>query len=227
MPKLAISLALALAAVGFAATQPSPQTPAEWIVEKARQIVHDSKQSVYTHDTDIDAPTGVYKCDCSALLNFILKEVAPDHFKSLSGNRHRPLAINYYQTFANAPTTRPTKTGWQQIERIEDVLPGDVLAWEKLDRKPGDTTGHVVIINSPAMREGDNLVRVQIIDSTTAPHADDTRAKGQSGVGKGTVWFDTDDSGKPVGYHSHNRDAKPMQMPISIGRPIGSETSTQ
>jgi len=236
MPKLAISFLLMCVSVGLAAskpeaqsaTRPLAQNPAERIVARAREIVHDSKQSTYDHHTDIDESQNIYKCDCSGLVGYILKSVAPAHFKQLVVNRHhfRPLAVDFYDTFITAPTTRPSQTGWQQIDRIEDVLPGDVLAWKKLDRKPGDTTGHVVVINSPAMREGDNLVRIEIIDSTTAPHADDTRPRGQTGVGAGSVWFDIDDSGKPVGYHSRNRDGKAMHMPISIGRPVGPETAT-
>ena len=235
MLKLAISLLLLGATAAFAvpktdaqpATTPLTQTAAERIVGMARQIVEDLKQSVYAHQTDIDESKDIYNCDCSGLVDFILQSVAPEHFKQIAPNHHhRPLAVDFYDTFVHAPTTRPTKTGWQQINRIEDVLPGDVLAWKKLDRKPGDTTGHVVIINSPAMREGDNLVRLEIIDSTTAPHADDTRPKGHGGVGEGTVWFDIDDSGQPLAIHSHNRDTKPLTVPISIGRPVGPATQT-
>src|SRR5262249_55219831 len=83
--------------------------------------------------------------------------------------------------------------------------------------KPGNT-GHVVIVDQTPVMEKDGLVRVVVIDSTTKPQVDDTRPKGSSGIGRGTMWFTVDKEGRPEGYVRGSRTAKPTIEAISIGR---------
>ena len=66
---------------------------------------------------------------------------------------------------------------------------------------------------------------MEVIDSTTNAHFDDTRHKGENGVGKGTIWIDVDEAGKPTGYHPRSRTRKSMDVPISIGRAIAGPTT--
>ena len=156
MRKVAVSLVVFCLVLRLSAPTAIAQTPGEKIVTKAREILHDCKQTTYDHKTEIDESTGTYNCDCSALVGFILKEVSPDHYKSLLVSaHHRALAVNFYNTFVGDPTTRPSTGRWQPVPRAMDAEPGDVLAWRKVEMKPGDTTGHVDVINSlPVLPDG-------------------------------------------------------------------------
>jgi hypothetical protein len=102
---------------------------------------------------------------------------------------------------------------------LADARPGDVIAWRHEKPKPGNT-GHVVIVDQRPVVEEDGLVRVVIIDSTTKPQVDDTRAKGTSGVGRGTMWFKVDAEGRATAHIRGSRTAKPKSEAISIGRAV-------
>jgi hypothetical protein len=77
----------------------------------------------------------------------------------------------------------------------------------------------VIVAERPVVEKG-GLVRVVMIDSTTKPQVDDTRAKGTSGIGRGTMWIKVDDNCRPVAYLRGSRTAKPKTEPISIGRAL-------
>src|SRR5205814_1198924 len=111
-------------------------------------------------------------------------------------------------------------TAWQRVIRIADARPGDFIAWQKLEAKPGDNTGHIVMVDSVPVKEGTGRYKVEIIDSTESPHAMDTRAPGQSGVGRGTIWFVTDGSGQPTAFFWSDKSKQPKSEPIAIGRAI-------
>jgi hypothetical protein len=59
-----------------------------------------------------------------------------------------------------------------------------------------------------------------MIDSTTKPQVDDTRAAGTSGVGRGAMWFKIDDQGRPIAHIRGSRTAAPKTESISIGRAL-------
>ncbi|HZZ43593.1 MAG TPA: hypothetical protein VFE58_11700, partial [Tepidisphaeraceae bacterium] len=67
---------------------------------------------------------------------------------------------------------------------------------------------------------GDNTFRVTVIDSTSSPHANDTRASGTTGVGRGTLWFQVDPAGHPTGFRWKSNGNHFTNLPISIGRLI-------
>ncbi|MCX7046496.1 MAG: hypothetical protein NTX50_13555 [Candidatus Sumerlaeota bacterium] len=98
-----------------------------------------------------------------------------------------------------------------------DARPGDILAWESRNPKTG-TTGHVIFIASIPKREANGLIRVTIIDSTSLPHSNDSRKKGESGIGEGTMWFGVDESGRPVQSYWSKPAGDPKKIPIAIGR---------
>jgi hypothetical protein len=133
--------------------------------------------------------------------------------------RKRPLAMDYEKGFAKAPEKADGNGRWQQVVRLIDARPGDVIAWRREKPKPGNT-GHVVIVDQRPVVEEDGLVRVVVIDSTTKPQVDDTRAKGTSGIGRGTMWFTVDKEGRAVGSVRGSRTAKPKIEATSIGRAL-------
>ena len=195
--------------------------------EEAMRILNSIQLTEYRHDTDIDEKKGAYYCDCSGFVGYVLgRTVAKEDGKGpFHDGRKRPLAMDYEKGFAKAPEKPNGTGGWQQIVRVADARPGDVIAWRHEVPKPGNT-GHVVIVDQAPVVEKDGLVRVAIIDSTTLPSSD-LAGKGKSGIGRRTMWFTVDQDGRPVGSVRGSRTAKPKVEAISIGRALpASEAAT-
>jgi hypothetical protein len=190
------------------------------VSDEARRILGSIQSTEYRHATQIDEKKGSYYCDCSGFVGYVLnRTVGKDDGKGpLHDGDSRPVAMEYAKFFAAAPT-KPGSNRWQHVERLTDARPGDVIAWAHDKPMPGNT-GHVVIVDERPAVEKDGLVRVIVIDSTTKPQVDDTRAEGTSGIGRGTMWFTVDGDGRPVGYVRGSRDAKPKVEPIAIGRAL-------
>jgi hypothetical protein len=131
----------------------------------------------------------------------------------------RPLAMDYAKGFAAAPAKAEAGARWLRIERLVDARPGDVIAWRHEVPKPGNT-GHVVFVAETPTVEEDGLIRVVNIDSTSRPQAEDTRAKGTSGIGRCTMWFKVDAEGRPIAHVRGSRKSEPKSEAISIGRPL-------
>jgi hypothetical protein len=113
----------------------------------------------------------------------------------------------------------PCACGWLRIERIADARPGDILAWRSLKPKRG-STGHVVILDGRPVQTPDGEVCVPVIDSTSSGHGNDTRPKGQTGIGRGLMWFAVDAQGHPTAYRWSRPTGKLQSRPIAIGRPV-------
>ena len=205
---------------------------------KVTQAVHDEAMRIltsiqlteYRHTTDIDEKKGTYYCDCSGFVGYVLnRTVSKDDKKGPFGNGdRRPLAMDYEKGFAKAPETVAIGARWQQIARVADARPGDVIAWRHEKPLPGNT-GHVVIVDQKPVVEKDGLVRMGVIDSTTLPSSDITKDKGKSGIGRRTMWFKVDSDGRAVGYVRGSRTSKPKVEEISIGRalPTSEKQSTE
>jgi hypothetical protein len=189
--------------------------------DEARRILSHVKTTEYRHKTSIDESQGAYYCDCSGFVGYVLdRTVSQDGRKGpLANGKRRPLAMDYEKFFAAAPSKSAGDSRWQQIVRLEDARPGDVIAWSHEKPKPGNT-GHVVIVDQAPVADEDGLVRVVVIDSTTLPSADITGDKGKTGIGRRTMWFKVDSEGRAVAYIRGKRTAKPKTEPISIGRAL-------
>jgi hypothetical protein len=178
----------------------------------------------YKHATQIDETKGVYFCDCSGFVGYVLnRTVGKDDRKGpFHDGRKRPTAMEYEKFFAAAPSKTGGNGRWQQIDRLADARPGDVIAWRHDVPKPGNT-GHVVIVDDRPVLEQDGLVRVAVIDSTTLPSNDLTGDKGKSGIGRRTMWFTIGKEGQPLGYVRGSRAAKAKIESISIGRALSTK----
>lgn len=188
---------------------------------EAIRILNNIRTTVYQHDTKINESKGVYRCDCSGFVGYVLSRSTGknDQKGPLSDGRKRPLAMDYEKFFAAAPSKADGTARWQHVVRLADALPGDVIAWRHEKPMPGNT-GHVVIVDQRPVLEKEGIVRVVVIDSTTRPQVDDTRAKGTSGVGRGTMWFTIDGEGRPIGHIRGSRTSKPKIESISVGRAL-------
>jgi hypothetical protein len=205
--------------------QRAANAAAREVYDEAVRILESVKTTTYQHRTEMDEEKGVYLCDCSGFVGYVLnRTVGNDGTGALGNGKKRPLAMDYEKFFAKAPTKAPSPKDdvtarWLRIERLADARPGDIIAWRHEVPKPGNT-GHVVIVAERPVLEEDGLVRVVMIDSTTRPQVGDTRPKGTSGVGRGTMWFKIDDEGRPVAHLRGSRDAEPKAEAISIGRAL-------
>ena len=117
-------------------------------------------------------------------------------------NLRRARAENFVRTIERAPTTG-WRRGWQRIERIGDVRPGDVFTWRRPDGFPSRNTGHVGFVMEvprrvPGLPHG---WVVRVADATGSRHQRDTRrSSGRGGFGIGTLAFLTDGDGHATHY---------------------------
>lgn len=202
------------------ATQTKPEL-SEKIIAAGRKMVRDFPESSYSHKTRIDAAAGICEVDCSAFVATVVKSVSPGHIEGLplkKSGRKRPLAEDFYAGFVQAAEGR--LPGWEAVTGVSDARPGDVLAWYKEDHKQGENTGHVMLIEERPVDEGQGKWRVRIMDSTSTPHAQDTRPSGKSGMGSGTIWLDVDNTGQIRGYRWKSATGKLNENPIAIGRAV-------
>nr|MBA3451932.1 hypothetical protein [Deltaproteobacteria bacterium] len=133
----------------------------------------------------------------------------------------RPVARDFAGAIERAPITKP-RNGWQRIATISDVLPGDVFAWRRPRGLPSKNTGHVgFVVDRPRPVEGmPGAWAVQIVDSTSSYHQDDTRSDDvDGGFGIGTLVFLTDETGRATSYGwSGTRSEWYIVTPIVFGR---------
>ncbi|HWC89231.1 MAG TPA: hypothetical protein VG433_06240 [Pirellulales bacterium] len=193
----------------------------ERIVGQARQMLAAFPTSSYSHTTKIDPQRGLCEVDCSGFVATVLTAVSPEHVAVIplrKAGRKRPLAEDFYAAFAAAEQGRIA--GWQTIGQVQDARPGDVIAWWKEEHKKGENTGHVMIVAESPVLERPGQWRIRIFDSTATPHASDTRPKGTTGLGSGTIWLDVGSDGRILGYHWKSASGKLNEHPVAIGRAV-------
>jgi hypothetical protein len=214
-----IVLRVAVRADDPAGTIAPRKTVPDLLTAAARRMIADYPDTRYGHKTYLDAQQGICEVDCSGFLVVLLKHTAPKQLESIRTTHKRALAEDFYAAFTGKQGA--AARGWKPIERLADAKPGDVLAWIKLDRVPGDNTGHVMLIAEDPVPESAERFRVRIFDSTLHGHAHDERTKTErSGIGQGTLWFDVDERGRPIGYRWKSRTGMLHTAPIAIGRAI-------
>jgi hypothetical protein len=188
----------------------------EQMASQAEFIVNNHTETHYTHDVDINVDTGVYDCDCSEYVGFVLKGVASMHYRLVEASvpYPRPLAADYYLFFVKPDL--PSIGGWSRIHALSDAHRGDIVAWQLADSS-GDTGHCFFVAETPVLMEsGDFAVRVY--DSAAVPHYDDTRATGKSGVGSGFINFRVSATGSPSYFQFGPSLPLFVEGPIAIGR---------
>lgn len=196
----------------------APTLPPDLV--EAQNILRTCTDSLYAHKTAVNEKTGFYHFDCSGLLDYVLKRTDPAAYNLIPFGRHkRPLAVDFYTTFATASAAPSMKPGWQQIRSLAHARPGDIIAWRRVKLIQHEDTGHVMLIASAPLPDGDHRFRVTVIDSVGSPHANDSRVIGHTGIGRGTMWFNVDDDGRPTAFHWRRSESPARAVPIAIGRP--------
>jgi hypothetical protein len=173
------------------------------VVAEARRTLATMRQTHYQHHAHIDPGAGIYDCDCSEFVGYILEQVASANYRLIpkEPNHPRPRAFKYCDYFRSLPENA---NGWHPIHKIASIRPGDIIAWRAPDIVKDEDTGHVMIVAAPAQPRGPGLFTVRVYDSSVLPHVDDTRGSNKSsyrsGVGEGGIVFRVDSSGRPIAF---------------------------
>jgi len=223
-----------------APAEPAAGTPAGRILAEGRRILANARRTAYSHIARVDESGGRYELDCSALAALILRNAAPEHLEAVrrASGRSRPRAAEFQSFFEAAPDSPGGREGWRRVPSLAEARPGDFLAWRQ--ELAEDNTGHIVLLLAAPVPErqgqepgtppvapdgapGSWLWRVAVLDATSAPHAEDSRPAGASGVGRGTMWFRTDSAGRPAAFLWSRAGGQGAAVPIAIGRAVAPE----
>ena len=174
----------------------------------------------YQHTTVVDPGSGAYYYDCSGLIEYALARSVPEALRALpTSSKARPLAVDIAWHLLRAPT-RPADP-WLPVHNTAELRPGDVIAWVTPKGSRSRNTGHVMVVTAPPTRSphrGDEWL-VNIIDSTSTPHADDSRRDGRTGLGTGTVGLVVDAAGRPTAYRWRGGESpKAPRTLVALGR---------
>lgn len=197
--------------------------PGDRIVAELHRMLANLRSTEYAHTTRVAEAKGEYVFDCSGLACYVLRRQLPEHYRNIpvAKNRKRPLAVDFYQCFAAAPTDEAGRNGWRRIARLADARPGDIIAWRSSAPRAGRSTGHVVIVDDQPAKGANGEFRLTVIDSTSSRHGNDTRKPGQTGLGRGAMWFSVDGDGRPVGWRWGSPKHQLRTRDIAIGRAVG------
>jgi len=113
-----------------------------------------------------------------------------------------PRAIDYHSAIAAG-------NRFQQIERIGDLQPGDLLATRYQRSRPG-ATGHVMVAADRPMAvdvcsQARCVFRLVVIDSSRSGHGPADTRPGTGGAGKGVIQLQTSRDGRFQGYRWSER----------------------
>jgi len=194
----------------------------EDLLHRANSMVKNIEHTTYSHKIYIDESKGIYKLDCSGFISYLLNETRPTAQAAIPHpGQQRPLAEDFYRYFKGLSKS-PNKAGWSKVEYATDLNAGDIIAWlQPASSEDSGNTGHVMIVGGKPSVNSDRKkeVLVPVIDSTSSPHSDDSRRKGSSGLGKGTIGILTNDKAKPVGFFWRGGlSEKPNYTKIAFGR---------
>ncbi|MGE0789005.1 MAG: hypothetical protein AB7S26_25255 [Sandaracinaceae bacterium] len=179
-----------------------PATPsAERVMETIRAVRANLRSTRYQHHRVVRERDGVYYWDCSLMVTWMLERAAPRSLATVPGGSRR-LAASYARAIERAPTDRFAR-GWQRIDHIESLRPGDVFAWRRPPHFPSNNSGHVgFVVEAPRrVPQMPGAYAVRIADATSTGHQNDTRPyPGEGGFGIGTLVFLTDGDGHGTHY---------------------------
>ena len=212
-----LSLALVMTAVMVAAPTPPSPRAVRLLHEGTRQL-QAMRSSRYEHASQVDEARGAFIYDCSGFLGYALQRVDAPAYAALpvtSRTKQRPLAQDFFACFEQ-------KLGpWSRVQHARNLKPGDIVAWLKAPESDSHNTGHVMLVRAHAYANPERAdeILVPIIDSTMSPHAEDSRAKGETGLGSGLIGILVDRDGRPVAFRwKGGHSKKAVETPIALGR---------
>ena len=179
-------------------------------------------ETQYVHTIHINASKGIYDCDCSGYLEYLIDNTSLKHIQLIrsSTTRKRPLAGDFHKFFMAQPIHADKMiNGWARISKLADAHRGDIISWSLTNSATRDT-GHVVIVANTPVQIEENAFAVKVYDSSFIQHFDDSRGHGTSfhaGIGSGTLHFVVSATGAPEQFQFH-KTATSHKRPIAIAR---------
>lgn len=207
-----------------------PDSGAPLFHEAVRQFTA-MKSTLYQHGTRVDRAAGSYRYDCVGFVSHALKQVAPQAresaFRALGIQPGRIPSPPKYRAFFASLGDKP-QPGWQAVPRAADLRPGDVVAWEK---KTETSSGHAVVIGGVPVEGPAGVWVVQVYDSTSSPHGEDSRPGDpragilkrtgkRSGLGRGLMAFIADPATGALTGYRWGPKSKTATVPIAAARPV-------
>jgi len=186
--------------------------------------------TLYQHKTRVDLKTGIFRYDCVGFVSYALKQAAPQAresaFKALDIKPGHIPSPPKYRAFIASLMEKPQK-GWQAVTKVSELRPGDVVVWEQ---KTKTSSGHAVVIGGVPVAGPGGAWVVEVYDSTSSPHGDDSRPNDQraevmatngrrSGLGRGLMAFTTDPATGALTGCRWSPKSKTKTVPIAAGRP--------
>lgn len=108
---------------------PRMPTLSEQIASQAEFIVNNHTETQYTHAEHIVVAAGIYDCDCSEFVGFVLEQTVADNNALIAATAPppRPLAFDYFTFCSNL--TPDSTGGWSRVDALSDERRGDIIAW--------------------------------------------------------------------------------------------------
>jgi hypothetical protein len=202
--------------VGEVGATPSSIAGSAGLFAEASRVLQTMTASSYSHKTHVVGT--VYELDCSGFVDLLLARVEPVALAELrAATVKRPLAKHFVQFLSSDSA----KQHFQRLTRIQQLAPGDIIAWDKPEDVTSTNTGHVMLVSAPPEQRKENLWAVAIIDSSAAPHgSSDARNHAHTtGIGRGVMLLEADPSGAPIAYHwTEARSSRRHATNIVLGR---------
>lgn len=171
------------------------------LVNYLKNSVAHMRQTRYVFGgSKFDVKTGVYKIDCSGLVNRLVQITCPRAYEVITGARHtgRPTTLDYFDFLGTIPRGS-VRANWQNVDSVNHLKPGDILVY-RFSGKPKSAPGHMMIVveaPKPVMNKA-GVYCVRVADSANSGHTNDTRKHHSSGVGIGSLMLKTyADNGRP------------------------------
>jgi cell wall-associated NlpC family hydrolase len=189
------------------------------LVSFVHEIVSSLRYTRYASGAGtFDSKYGVYKLDCSHYVDNILHRVNPRAYASLetATGAQMPNSANYYDFFTRLSSD--IRYDWNKVDNARELQPGDVLVFRYKSSSGEAEGGHVMVVMNKPVQDNDALL-VQVSDSASAGHSDDTRPVHNSGVGIGTLLLKVDSyTGQPSAY-AWEFNAPWKNVNIAMARP--------
>lgn len=209
-----------------------PSLPAAGpLLNEAKSQFGTMKTTLYQYRTQVDLDAGDYRYDCVGFVSYSLQRATPQAwasvFKATGIGKGRIPSPPKYQAFFAGLSGNPQE-GWQAVAKASELRPGDVVAWEQ---KTESAVGHAVIIAGVPVAGPEGAWQVEVYDSTSSPHSDDSRTDDEraqklasngrrSGLGRGVMVFMADPATGALAGLGWSLKAKTFLVPIAAGRPV-------
>ena len=147
------------------------------ILKKALSLLETIKENKYSGKNLIDTENGIYECNCSGIILYILNQLGI-----------RVAHKRAYEIFDYLKSSEH----FVKIESFSKLKPGDLIIWKKNNIPKIGSSGHICILVNKL--EGN---RVRVFDCVKLKHDNDSRL--ENGIGLGDFELILKDD-RPIGF---------------------------